>query len=48
MNAPARELLARAADPEAPDTVLFARLVGARIDSGDLLLLGLAAANSPR
>ncbi|SAL56012.1 hydrogenase [Caballeronia peredens] len=41
MNASARALLAHAADPAAPDTVLFARLVGARIESHDLLLLGL-------
>ncbi|SAK43494.1 hydrogenase [Caballeronia pedi] len=43
MNAPARALLAHAAHPDAPDTVLFARLIGARIESNDLLLLGLDA-----
>ena len=41
MNPTARALLAHAAHPDAPDTVLFARLIGARIESGDLILLGL-------
>lgn len=41
MNPTARALLAHAADPVTPDTVLFARLVAARIESGDLALLGL-------
>ncbi|BBU32817.1 hypothetical protein BTHE68_65510 (plasmid) [Burkholderia sp. THE68] len=43
MNASARVLLAHAIHPDAPDTVLFARLIGARIESNDLLLLGLDA-----
>ncbi|SPB15691.1 hydrogenase [Caballeronia novacaledonica] len=43
MNASARALLAHAAHPDAPDSVLFARLIGARIESRDLLLLGLDA-----
>jgi nitrogen fixation protein NifQ len=41
MNASARALLAHAANPDVPDTVLFARLIGARIESDDLRLLGL-------
>ena len=41
MNPSARDLLAHASDPDAPDTVLFARLLGARIESDDLRLLGL-------
>jgi nitrogen fixation protein NifQ len=41
MNATARALLEHAAHPDAPDTVLFARLIGARIEHGDLPLLGL-------
>ncbi|MFM0520167.1 MULTISPECIES: nitrogen fixation protein NifQ [Caballeronia] len=43
MNESARALLAHAAHPDAPDSVLFARLIGARVESGDLLLLGLDA-----
>ena len=43
MNAAARALLDRAIDPQAPDSVLFARLVGARIEQGDVPLLGLDA-----
>lgn len=43
MNPAARALLGRAIDPHAPDTVLFARLVGARIEAGDLPVLGLDA-----
>ncbi|SAK80219.1 hydrogenase [Caballeronia glebae] len=43
MNASARALLAHAANPDSSDTVLFARLIGARIESNDLLLLGLDA-----
>lgn len=42
MNA-AHTLLARAAQSAAADTVLFARLIGARIDNDDLPLLGLDA-----
>ncbi|SAK81660.1 hydrogenase [Caballeronia hypogeia] len=41
MNAAARALLAHSIDADAPDTVLFARLVGARVEADDLLLLGL-------
>jgi nitrogen fixation protein NifQ len=41
MNATARELLRHAAHPDAPDTVLFARLIGARIERNDMGLLGL-------
>ncbi|WP_321795524.1 nitrogen fixation protein NifQ [Caballeronia sp. J97] len=41
MNASARALLSHAVHPDAPDTVLFARLVGARVESNDMLLLGL-------
>ncbi|KAK46744.1 hydrogenase [Caballeronia jiangsuensis] len=44
MNESARALLVHAAHPDAPDSVLFARLIGARVESGDLLLLGLDAA----
>ncbi|SAK52566.1 hydrogenase [Caballeronia fortuita] len=43
MNAAARALLAHAVDPDASDTVLFARLIGARVESRDLPLLGLNA-----
>jgi nitrogen fixation protein NifQ len=44
MNAAARALLDAATDAAAPDTVLFARLIGARIERGDLHLLGLVRA----
>ncbi|SAK50352.1 hydrogenase [Caballeronia temeraria] len=47
MNAPARALLAYATHPDSPDTVLFARLIGARLESDDLLLLGLDARELP-
>jgi nitrogen fixation protein NifQ len=41
MNVAARALLSGASDPTAADTVLFARLIGARIEDGDVPLLGL-------
>ncbi|MDR5774885.1 MULTISPECIES: nitrogen fixation protein NifQ [unclassified Caballeronia] len=41
VNAAARALLARAAHAAVPDTVLFARLIGARMEAGDVSLLGL-------
>jgi nitrogen fixation protein NifQ len=41
MNPSARALLDHAVHPDAPETVLFARLIGARIAQGDLPLLGL-------
>jgi nitrogen fixation protein NifQ len=44
MNDAARALLARASPSALPDTVLFARLIGARIEKNDLPLLGLDAA----
>ncbi|SAL60277.1 hydrogenase [Caballeronia arvi] len=43
MNSTARALLDRAIDSNSPDSVLFARLIGARIEQGDLPLLGLDA-----
>jgi nitrogen fixation protein NifQ len=43
MNAAARTLLDRAVDPDSPDSVLFARLIGARIEHDDVPLLGLDA-----
>jgi nitrogen fixation protein NifQ len=44
MNDAARALLSRAIAPASPDTVLFARLIGARIEKNDVPLLGLDAA----
>jgi nitrogen fixation protein NifQ len=38
----ARVLLACALDPAAADTIAFARLIGARLPLGELLLLGLS------
>jgi nitrogen fixation protein NifQ len=43
MNTAARDLLSHAVDPDAPDTNLFARLIGARIEQGNVPLLGLDA-----
>ncbi|SAL13781.1 hydrogenase [Caballeronia terrestris] len=40
----ASALLERANDPPAADTIAFARLIGARLDAGELLLLGLSRA----
>jgi nitrogen fixation protein NifQ len=41
MTSAASALLAHAAHPGAPESIMFARLVGARLDVNDVLLLGL-------
>ncbi|MDR5817317.1 MULTISPECIES: nitrogen fixation protein NifQ [unclassified Caballeronia] len=41
MNDATRALLTHAVAPPSADTVLFARLIGARIEAGDTALLGL-------
>jgi nitrogen fixation protein NifQ len=44
MNDAARALWSRATDPASADTMLFARLIGARIEKNETPLLGLDAA----